>query len=112
MAGVQRVQRRNQAAIQKAVARIPGLSIPVYPSSGKFLVIECLDLGLAPEALEVAYQAHGIMIRQGHYHTPTFGDRFVKVSTTVPEDWMDKFCELLLNAIAEAREVDPSTPLF
>ncbi len=29
------------------------------------------------------------MIRQGTYHTERFGDRFIKVSTTVPAEWVE-----------------------
>lgn len=98
---VNATQRRNQAAIKAVVDGIPGFHIPVYPSNGNFLVIECIDAGVRPEVLVAAMQEHRILIRQGAYHTPTFGDRFIKVSTTVPEFWVDEFCDRL-PAIAKA----------
>jgi hypothetical protein len=52
------------------------------------------------------------MIRQGLYHTPTFGHRFVKVSTTVPEQWADAFCELLPAMVDKARTLCNVNPLF
>lgn len=112
MATVQSIQRRNQQAIAGTVASIDGLSLPVYPSNGNFLVVECADLGIAPEALVHAYQQRGIMIRQGRYHTPRFGDRFIKVSTTVPESWIDEFCTLLPEMIETARGVNSTDQLF
>jgi histidinol-phosphate aminotransferase len=65
MPKVQRAQRRNQTVIKSAVDKIPGLRVPVYPSQGNFLVIECADLGLRPEALAAVFAERGIMIRQG-----------------------------------------------
>jgi aspartate/methionine/tyrosine aminotransferase len=109
---VQRVQRRNQDRINEAVKGVPGLALPVYPSNGNFLVVECAELGLSPESLVQVYQEKGIMIRQGRYHTPRFGDRFIKVSTTVPEAWMDDFCQLLPEMIERARGINESGPLF
>ncbi len=110
--GVQALQRRNQARIKAAVDAIPGLSLPVYPSEGNFLVVECSDAGVRPEALVVAMQARNILIRQGTYHTQRFGHRFVKVSTTVPAAWVDEFCALLPRLVLEARDAPPSPALF
>jgi histidinol-phosphate/aromatic aminotransferase/cobyric acid decarboxylase-like protein len=88
------------------------MAIAVYPSQANFLVVECIDAGVAPEALCDAYRAENIMIRQGTYHTPTFGHRFVKVSTTVPEEWVDAFCERLPDMVAKARGVAPVGALY
>ena len=85
---------------------------PPYPSQANFLVVECIDAGVTPEALVAAYQTENIMIRQGAYHTPTFGHRFVKVSTTVPEAWADAFCERLPAMLAKARDIKEIPPLF
>jgi hypothetical protein len=52
------------------------------------------------------------MIRQGSYHTATFGHRFVKVSTTVPEEWADAFCEALPAMVESARHIRDIGPLF
>jgi histidinol-phosphate aminotransferase len=109
---VQRVQRRNQAAIKEAVDKIAGLAVPIYPSQGNFVIIECAKLGLRPEALAAVFAQHGIMIRQGAYHTPRFGSRFVKVSTTVPAEWVDAFCRQLPSAIEAARGLNQVPELF
>ncbi len=103
MAEVLRIQRRNQQVIHDAAVAIPGLVLPVYPSNGNFLVIECVELGVAPETLVSAFGERGIMIRQGSYHTPRFGDRFIKVSTTVPEAWADDFCAQLPDVVESTK---------
>ena len=110
--GVLALTRDNQAMIHAAVARVPGLSMPVYPSNGNFIVIECGGSGVRPEALVAAYGERGIMIRQGSYHTPTFGDRFVKVSTSVPKAWVEEFVDLLPAMMDRARGLNTDTPLF
>lgn len=109
---VQRTQRRNQAEIKKAAEAIPGFHLPVYPSNGNFLLIECVEAGIQPEALVAAMQEHRILIRQGSYHTPTFGHRFIKVSTTVPEAWVDEFCALLPRVAAEVRGRNTEVEVF
>jgi aspartate/methionine/tyrosine aminotransferase len=112
MPDVNRRNRRNQAHIHDAVAKVEGLEIAVYPSQANFLVIECIAAGITPEALCEAYRARGIMIRQGTYHTPRFGHRFVKVSTTVPEGWADAFCDELPAMVERARGIKQAGPLF
>jgi histidinol-phosphate/aromatic aminotransferase/cobyric acid decarboxylase-like protein len=86
--------------------------VPVYLSQGNFVIIECDRLGLKPEALAVALARRGIMIRQGAYHTPRFGSRFVKVSTTVPTEWTDAFCHELPRAIEMAAGLNDIPELF
>jgi len=110
--GVLAEQRANQKLIKEASDRIPGLSMPVYPSNGNFIVLECERAGVKPEALVAAYQQHDIMIRQGAYHTPTFGDRFVKVSTSVPRAWVEEFVALLPRLVEEARGRNEAVKLF
>lgn len=104
--------RRNQQALFDAVAAIPGLSIPVFPSQANFLVVETHQAGIRPEALVSVLQEHGIMIRQGSYHTKAFGDRFVKISLTVPEQWVDELCRLLPQAVEKARTLTDTPALF
>lgn len=110
--GVLAEQRGNQALVKAAVDAIPGLVMPVYPSHGNFIVLECDALGLRPEALVAAFAERKIMIRQGSYHTPTFGDRFVKVSVSVPRAWAEEFADLLPATIERARGMNATAKLF
>jgi hypothetical protein len=72
-------------------------------------VIETEAAGITPEALVSAYKDANIMIRQGQYHTKEFGHKFVKVSLTVPEAWVDKFCENLPSMVERARSAEAET---
>lgn len=112
MLEVNRRQRRNQEEIRKAVAKVRGLEVAVYPSQANFLVVECVDAGITPEALCAAYQAERIMIRQGTYHTPRFGHRFVKVATTAPEAWVNAFCDKLPEMVERAGSIKEVPQLY
>ena len=106
MAAVCATDAANKQRIHAAVAAIPGLLIPVWPSHGNFLVIETAGAGIRPEALVECFRRQGIMIRQGSYHTQRFGSRFVKVSTSVPPEWVEKLCTLLPEMAEQARTLN------
>ena len=112
MAEVQGIQRANQETVKRAVDKVPGLSVAVYPSQANFLVIECEGTGLKAEAIVAAFAEHGIQVRQGAYHTARFGHRFIKVSVTVPRTWADAFAAVLPEAVQRAREMKNPPPLF
>lgn len=104
--------RENQALVLQAVDRVEGLRVPVSPSNGNFLVIECEQAGVRPEAVCSVLSRHNIMVRHGAYHTETFGDRFIKVSTSTPRAWVEELCALLPTSIEEARGMSDDVQLF
>jgi len=65
-----------------------------------------------PEALVAEYNVHRIMIRQGAYHTQRFGDRFIKVSTSVPQAWMETFVDALPTMVEKAKTRTDLPDLF
>ncbi|MDW6023206.1 pyridoxal phosphate-dependent aminotransferase [Mesorhizobium sp. BAC0120] len=105
MQEVRRINRENQEAIRTATEK-QGFALPVFPSQGNFLVIETIQAGIRPEALVAAAKRQGIMIRQGTYHTERFGERFIKVSTSVPAAWVEAFCEKLPSLVEDARKLN------
>jgi histidinol-phosphate aminotransferase len=112
MTKVRSIDRANKVMIREAASAIDGLALPIFPSHGNFLVLETVAAGIRPEALVECYRRQGIMIRQGTYHTQRFGDRFVKVSTSVPSPWVEKFCTLLPEMISQARALNDLPPQF
>ena len=105
-------QRSNQEKIRSVVDTIPGLQLPVFPSNGNFLVIECDKAGVLPEAICAVLARHKIQVRHGGYHTKVFGDRFIKVSVTVPPEWVEEFCQFLPIAVEEGRGMNEVVQLF
>jgi aspartate aminotransferase len=110
--GVLDSQRKNQEMVYQAVSGLEGFRIPVYPSNGNFLVIECEESGVKPEAICKVLNDAGIMVRQGSYHTNAFGDRFIKVSISVPQEWVEAFCQQFPGAVEEARKINEAIELF
>lgn len=104
--------RANQQAVKDACDGIEGLDLPVWPSDGNFVIIECREAGVTPEALCAVLARDNIMIRQGSYHTQAFGARFIKVSLTVPPEWVAEFCAALPGAVEKARGVNADVALF
>ena len=68
-------------------------------------MIETASADISPAALVDLFSREGIMIRQGSYHTEQFGDHFIKVSTSVPEDWARCFCEHLPLLVEQAHGI-------
>ncbi|WP_269499053.1 pyridoxal phosphate-dependent aminotransferase [Castellaniella sp. S9] len=110
--GIKARLSRNQKAVFDRVAAVSQMVVPVYPAQANFLIIETEDAGITPEALVSAYRKQNIMIRQGAYHTRQFGHRFVKVSLTVPEEWVDQFCDSLPQMMDEAMAGNSAATLF
>jgi aspartate/methionine/tyrosine aminotransferase len=105
-------QRENQERIQAAAKTLGGYALAVFPSHGNFVAMDVTEAGVHPEALCQAYLEHDILIRQGGYHTQRFASRFVKISTTVPQAWVEMFCDLLPEATERARATKTVTTLY
>ncbi len=88
--------------------------IPAYPAVKATMIaaIEAGEPGSHPSALVEAARRRGVMIRQGTYHKARLGERFVKISTSVPEEWVERFCRLLPDIVAEARTLNDLPPPF
>ncbi len=104
--------RENQELILEVVDGIEGLRVPVSPSNGNFLIIECAKAGVTPEAVCSVLSQSNVMVRQGAYHTRTFGDRFIKVSTSTPREWVEELCALMPESIEAAREMTSDVEFF
>lgn len=108
---VRRITSQNNRMVAER-ARELGLGVPIPDSHGNFLILETGELGITPEALVETARRDGIMIRHGRYHSEGFGDRFVKVSTSVPSQWAESLCERLPRYIETARTLNEVPELF
>ena len=85
---------RNQAIIKRAVDAVDGAHLPVYPSAANMMVIDIADCGVSPQAVQDALlYDHQIFIRAGNYVSARFGDRFVRVSFSLPTLEVERFAE-------------------
>ncbi len=110
--GIQRRQRANQALISQAIAGIDGVEILVYPSQANFVAIDISRAGGEPGRFCAFCLERDILVRQGRYHSQVYGDRFVKVSTTVPEAWIGTFCDLIGEALERSRDAPAAPEMF
>ncbi len=98
---VKRQTRENGARVRAVVDRLPGTSLPVYPSQANMMVVDLTGLGLAPEALqEELLLRHGVFVRAGNYLSPSHGSKFVRVSFSNPPADLDRFERAFPAAIA------------
>ena len=97
---VLRINRENQATLQACLAGIEGLRTIAYPSAGNFLAVDVTGTGKDAEEVVRAVLDAGFVIRSGAYTSPRFGDRFVRITTTVPSGHVAALCAALPDAIA------------
>lgn len=107
---VAETNRRNQELLRDAVAAIPGLQVLVYPSSGNFLALDVTGTGLDAEAFVTKVLDAGFVIRSGAYTSPRFGNRFVRVTTTVAPSDMARFCSTLRDLFTDVKVCATPTP--
>jgi aspartate/methionine/tyrosine aminotransferase len=85
------VNAENQETVCSAVAASGLGQVLVRPSHGNFLAVDVSGSGWTADALCAAVLDHDVFIRPGSYQSPLFGSRFVKVSTSVPAEWAQRF---------------------
>ncbi len=88
---LRQVNRRNQQTVTQAVTRSPVGRVLVDPSQGNFLAVDVSGQGWTADGVCAFLLERDVFIRSGTYQSPAFGERFVKVSTSVPAGWADRF---------------------
>jgi histidinol-phosphate aminotransferase len=88
---LRRVNTRNQQIVTEAVERNSFGHVLVRPSHGNFLAVEIDGSGWTADQVCAALLERDVFIRSGTYQSPAFGNRFVKVSTSVPTAWAERF---------------------
>jgi aspartate aminotransferase len=84
--------RANQDRIRAVVERVPGVSLPVFPSQANMFVIDLTKAEVTPEALQQELLLrHGVFVRAGNYLSPQFGGRFVRLSFSNPPEDIERF---------------------
>ncbi|TLZ93546.1 MAG: pyridoxal phosphate-dependent aminotransferase [Methanobacteriota archaeon] len=82
----------NQAAIRRAVEKVDGASLPVYPSNANMFVVDLSETGVNPETVEERLLFdHLVHTRAGSYLSRRHGGKFLRVSFTVPESDAKRF---------------------
>lgn len=98
---------KHQAALKKCFDTVTGLKTLVFPSMGNFLAADTTATGLSAEEVVRRTLDAGFVIRSGGYTSERFGHMFVRVTTTVPTDHVDRFCKAFPTAVARGICVQP-----
>jgi aspartate/methionine/tyrosine aminotransferase len=88
---LRQVNRRNQQIVIEAVKRSPVGEVLVDPSQGNFLAVDVSAQGWTADRVCADLLERDVFVRSGTYQSPAFGERFVKVSTSVPAEWAERF---------------------
>lgn len=91
LAALRATNRANLERVEEVVAASGLGRVIVSPSQGNFLAVDLGDSGWTADALCDSMLEDGIFIRPGTYQSPLFGERFVKISTSVPAEWIERF---------------------
>ncbi|GAA2247499.1 aminotransferase class I/II-fold pyridoxal phosphate-dependent enzyme [Herbiconiux moechotypicola] len=94
---LQNLRATNRANLERVeqIVDASGLgSVIVSPSQGNFLAVDLGASGWSADALCDSMLEDGVFIRPGTYQSPLHGERFVKVSTSVPPEWIERFGEV------------------
>ncbi len=99
---VNAVQRSNQEKIKGCIDTLGGLHPVVYPSNGNFLAVDCKESGISANVFADELLQRKVFVRTSDYHSDNLKDVFLKISTTVPEEWVHTFCIELPKVLEEA----------
>lgn len=106
---VKATTRANQERIREVVAKVPGASLPVFPSQANMFAIDLAKTEVAPDALQKSLLLdHGVFVRSGSYLSPQFGARFVRVSFSNPRADIERFAQAFPAAVERLRARVPA----
>jgi aspartate aminotransferase len=101
---IKNTTRSNQDIIKKAVDQVEGTFIPVYPSDANMLAIDIYGTGIKPSELADYLLERGIFAREGTYTSKQFGNRYLRVSFSIPKEHVKYFAECFLDGMDELRQ--------
>lgn len=96
---------KNQELIKEAVDETPGVFMPLYPVDGNMMTLDVSETGLKPEEIsDYLLKEKSIFVREGNYTSKRFGNRYIRVSFSIPTDEAMKFREEFPKAIKTLKE--------
>jgi aspartate aminotransferase len=90
---MRRINAMHQDMIRKSLGN-SGAKAMTNPSCGNFVAIDVTDTGLTAEKIVAGILEEGVVVRSGLYTSETYGDRFLRVTTTVPTASVTRFCQV------------------
>ena len=94
----------NQRLIKEMVDTVDGIFLPVYPSDANMMVIDVYETGINPKDLSNYLIKKGLFTREGEYTSDEYGDRYLRISFSIPTEEIEVFCEEFPKAIETLRK--------
>ena len=96
---------KNQKLIKEAIDETDGVFLPIYPVDANMMTVDVSETGLTPEEIsEYLLNEKGIFVREGNYTSKLFGDRYIRISFSIPTEEATKFREEFPKAIKYLQE--------
>ena len=93
----------NQRLINEMIEPIEGVFLPVYPSDANMMVIDLSGAGINPKAMSNYLIEKKLFTREGEYTSEEFGDRYLRISFSIPTEEVKIFCEEFPKAVEALR---------
>lgn len=101
---VRETTAHNQELIKKAVDEIDGIFLPVYPSDANMMVIDVSNAGINPKELSEYLLERKVFTREGEYTSKLVGDKYLRISFSIPTEEVEVFCRELPKAVEALRK--------
>jgi aspartate/methionine/tyrosine aminotransferase len=95
------LERYHQSILNDMFKTLEGFFPTVYPAQTNFLTIDVSKSGFHPEFLSIKLLEKNIQVRHAGYNSRVYGDKFFRVGSTVPREWIDRFCEAFPKIVKE-----------
>ena len=93
----------NQRLISEMIDPIEGVFLPVYPSDANMMVIDLSGAGINPKAMSNYLIEKKLFTREGEYTSEEFGERYLRISFSIPTEEIKVFCEEFPKAVEALR---------
>lgn len=101
---IREISFENQKLIKEMVDGVDGVFLPVYPSDANMMAIDVSGTGINLKELSNYLFKRKIFAREGEYTSELFGDRYLRVSFSIPTEQIKVFCVEFPKAIEALRK--------
>ena len=104
MGEIREISFENQRLIKEMVDPIDGVFLPVYPSDANMMAIDLTGAGINPKDMANYLIDKKLFTREGEYTSEEFGDRYLRISFSIPTEQIKVFCEEFPKAVEALRK--------
>ena len=104
MGEIREISFENQRLIKEMVDPIEGVFLPVYPSDANMMAIDLTGAGINPKDMANYLIDKKLFTREGEYTSEEFGDRYLRISFSIPTEQIKVFCEEFPKAVEALRK--------